>query len=291
MCARLSIAKGSNPLYGGIKWCSTALFSVLAACGGGGGGDSDPGTAPIVAAPAIFFSEGRIVDETSNGVNGAVITTKLNANVYTAITKADGTYRIEYPQNESFPAIFAATVSKEGSVPGIIQYNYNSQTKQFSVNPNATIRKSTLEDIILPKLTGITHLGDDNFGGAANSQLQVASIGKISGDTVTLTQAQLNTYRFVTINFYGRGIQTPPLLNCQDYAFVTNLDIATNVEQNTRTAILPPSDAGGNFTKLSVRLPTAGIKAGPVTIGLASGQCTTDFDDFELISVSASLSP
>ena len=144
----------------------------------------------------------------------------------------------------------------------------------------------------------IVHLGDEDFGGAENSQLQVPTSGLFWRDSFKLTAVQKANFTTFTVTLYARGIQSgAPKSYCDLIGLGNNVD-ANGALTGTGNAQLKlmATATDGSFTEIKHTFLLSGLTAGVVAhLEILSGKiCSTsgaDYDDFEIVAVTGELKP
>lgn len=229
-------------------------------------GKATTGTAPLSDAEVLFDIGGQS---------------------FRSVTDAAGNFSIDFGNIlGSAPPYIAGTLYKDG---------YLIQTINLS-NSNGRVRGSDLlttgplgsQDVTIfnasssGPLYRITHLGDQNFTGSANSQLQVSSSGtRVNVRLGPISKAQMAQYPAgLCIVLDVRGLETVAQPN--------------RITLNSQSQDMSPSASDGSFSRQSYcftdvysgdasRFNTLIIEAGHNSSG-------SDYDDFEFINVTGSFS-
>ena len=174
--------------------------------------------------------------------------------------------------------------TKQGFRPYSVLYARieNRARYNFKTSSSAPFRELEVGEFSPVGLATLVHFGDDNFGGEANSKLQVSTSGidlafRVSGWTSLVASA-----RSARVTFRARGVQASSCPNSV-VALVSSTDI--------KTASIASSDAGGNFSdyNLPVALPQL-IQNSDLYVRIASARCRVgDYDDFEISGLVVSL--
>ncbi len=220
-------------------------------------------------------------------LSDAEVLFEIGAQAFRSTTDAAGNFSIDFGGSlSSAPPYIAGTLYKGG---------YQIQTINLS-NSNGRVRGSDLittstlgtQDVTIfnpsssAPLYRITHLGDQNFTGSANSQLQVSSSGtRINVRLGPISKAQIAQYPAgLCIVLDVRGLETVAQPN--------------RITLNSQSQDMSPSASDGSFSRQSYcftdvysgdasRFNTLIIEAGHNSSG-------SDYDDFEFINVTGSFS-
>ena len=131
---------------------------------------------PPAPDPNSYIINGKITQSDNSPIENATIYVTINDKFYQTQTSKNGTYSLSLPKNIDYPTFFAGTIKKDGFKPSTVQFNYsNGNISSISNSTDARLEVKTESDIIIDSGLNIIHLGDDNFSGSVNSQLQVAS--------------------------------------------------------------------------------------------------------------------
>lgn len=272
-------------------FAALVLVGSLVACGGGGGGGGggDGGSSGGGGSTSQRTSDGTVTDSSGAGVSGATVDVPLGKNDYSTITAADGTYVLNIAGSESLPKYFTATVNKSGYLPGAVFYQYtNSQLTALNNSNNVVLAPITDADVLFLGGLSVTHLGDGDFTGEPNSQLQVDASGTTFLDSFTLTDTQKSQYSTLTIKMYARGVESTSKNYC-DQIIVGNV-AASVASASPNRQKLTQSSATGEFTEITHTFSLAELAAGTVQLQINSGRQTCsatsgDYDDFEFAAV------
>ena len=273
---------------------SMAILAILTACGGGGGGGSSAGG----GAPAQSLTASGQVTDASNGgfVSGAQVDMPLQASNPTGNSGTDGKFSLSLPNN-GLPRFLVATVNKDGYVPGTLFFEYvNGQLQPLNTGSNnAALVPLQSNDVLFLNGLSVTHLGDGDFGGPANSQLQAPLSGLTWNDNFTLSTAQRTLYTALTVTLYARGVESgTPKFYCDQIVLGNSIDPTGNVTGATPQA-LNVSATNGSFTQISHTFPLNSLAADAaahlqILSGKQCGNSASDYDDFEIVSVTGELS-
>ena len=277
-----------------------AILAILTACGGGGGGGS--GSSAGGGAPTQSLTASGQVTDASNGavISGAQVDIPLRSSDPTGDSGTDGKYSLSLPNN-GVPQFLVATVNKDGYLPGTLFFKYdNGQLQPLTTGSNnAALVPIQTKDVVFLNGLSVTHLGDGDFGGTANAQLQVPLSTVGSGllwddDSFTLTSTQRTSYNFLTVTLYARGVESgTPKFYCDQIVLGNSIDPTGKVTGETQS--LKVSAADGSFTQISHTFPLNSLAADAVAhlqilSGKQCGNTASDYDDFEIVSVTGELS-
>jgi len=236
-----------------------------------------------------WITGGVITDPAGTPIENATVSVPLKDKVYSGNTNRNGEYTLTLPQTAMSPR-FAGTLHKTGFKSETILCNFSGDDLICSgTSPKVT--PTTEADIVFPKGLTVIHLGDDSYGGSANSQLQVPSSGLIFEDSVNLTQAQLSKYRYLTVSMYARGVQTESTETSNKIALGTRSDFESGKVVNTQSFVETAAD--GSFTTVSYRFDLSVLSPGEITLriysGLSADNPSDKGDDFEITNVTGKL--
>ena len=271
-----------------------AILAILTACGGGGGtGSGTTGSAPAQSLTA----SGQLTDaSTGAAVPSAQVDVPLRTSDPTGDSGADGKYSLSLPNN-GLPQYLVATVNKDGYLPGTLFFEYvNGQLQPLTTGSNdAALVPIQSKHVLFLNGLNVTHLGDGDFGGTANSQLQAPISGLAWNDSFTLSAAQKTLYTALTVKLYARGVESgTPKFYCDQIVLGNNIDTPTG-KVTGATQPLTMSATDGSFTQISHTFPLNSLAADAVAhLQILSGkQCensASDYDDFEIVTVTGELS-
>lgn len=248
------------------------LMVLLSGCGAGGDEESSADS---------WIRGGTVTDSAGKPIAGAQINVPLDK-MYSATTNENGQYVLSIPESVSLPGFFAGTIHKQGYITRMTQFSYSGgQLNQSDSSPQLT--KSTDADIYFPIGLTVVHLGDDNYGGSANSQLQVRTLGLAVSESATLTKEQLSKYKYLRISLYARGVETE---RCNKITF-GNKSSQSQVQDFVATA------NDGSYTPVSYRFTLSSVSPGEIAFTIFSGakNCSNsgDHDDFEVTAITGKL--
>lgn len=252
-----------------------AFLAALTGCGGGGNG-SDP-----VALPERTVQvSGKAVDGGGAPLPGTEVLYQYGNGSSSALTDGQGDYDLRLPADQvagiQNPAI---CVVKDGFESQLITY----PTLQGGQSYTATVTLAPLgANVSIPKNAQcLWHLGDDNFIGGLNAQLQKASDGLVKAFPIEDWAAKVATglYTKVRIVMQAKGWQTG---NCPNTVSLVGAGAGQEASQPGGLSL----DAG--WASYTFEFDIATIGATSANLVLASGAClSNDFDDFEFMQVRA----
>ena len=187
------------------------IITLLAACGGGGGGSDSNPAAPDPSIEPVTFT-GSLVDEGSAPAADVTVEVPTQVKVHSATTNSSGQYSLQVPGSE-LENVKDVTISgkKTGYRSWFDSYPEVMPGKTYTSN-GIMEKLGEFEAPADPEsfLGSILHLGDGDFGGAANSQLlQAEPQGGFGSYTFSFTQAQLDaSYDTIRVRFFSRGVQS-----------------------------------------------------------------------------------
>ncbi len=296
------------------------VSGFLTACGGGGGGGGGGGSGSGSSSQVVtsggsntgntvddsgtqvtpigteFVSDGTVTDAvTAAGIGGALVDVPFGASThYTASSAIDGKYALKISRSQPLPTFFTGTVNAGGYLPGTIFYRYDSATDQLFVLNNSNHAKLTpiaANTVLFLNGTTITHLGDGNFTGTPNSQLQVENSGLMFSDSFDWTPTLQAKYQSLTISMYARGVETTSKGLCNQ--IVVGQWMSSTALANSASLPLVETDSKGAFTQVNYTFVLSSLPPGKIGIQILSGAkgCAagSDHDDFEIVSVTGHL--
>lgn len=244
---------------------------------------------------------GSVTDANGAPIQNANVAVQLRSGVFEGSTNGQGQYAVDFPKDD-LPLFFTAYVAKQGYIPKAIPLAFQNGTLlTINGSNNVQTRTTSIEDVVYAKGTGLTHLGDDVFGGTENSQFQLPAHSEFWVDSFNLTPQQRSAYTTLTVSIKAKGLQCSSV--------VTNVYGSDASGQNVGPVpaqVLGGSPVDGSFgtvTKVFSLVP--GIQPGAVYLFIRSdpgnpqtvstaGPSTVcqngDRDDFEFIEVVGRLS-
>lgn len=190
-----------NGLFPGLALAAL----LLPGCGTDSAGPGDEGQ-QSAAAPVRFT--GSIDDErTGEPIAGAVVEVVVGEQTFTERTDADGRFdfaiRVDAAALPEWTAL-VAWVDDDFFLPEAVFY---AGLAPGAEPAPAVIRLATtgVADMVLQR--SLVHLGDDNFSGAINSQLQAPTHGTSLAVEFDLLAEQLDQGGWLTVSMALRGAQ------------------------------------------------------------------------------------
>ncbi len=252
-----------------------ALFSLaLTACG--------EIVAPIAEGSARL--SGTLVSNSGQVVSGARVQLPYGQRrAYAATTDSKGKFSFDFDVT-SFSGVSPVLVAthSQGFRPAVFLFEgFNSGTS-YSLDATGASALTELgvgEYIPESSEARLIHLGDANFGGEVNSQLQTSTDGMSFVLRVTTWTSQLASagYSNAVISFVGRGIQSSI---CTGNA--VGLDGGTLANFTSARPSDSPSTGGFGRYSIQVRLPSLAV-GNQLRVFATSSTCGgSDFDDFEI---------
>jgi hypothetical protein len=206
------------------------------------------------------------------------VTGFTGARAYSANTDSAGRWSIDFGTNKNLPPTFAGVFTKEGYKPSPVIFSAtNGQVNGGRIDAVTNQKQEFDLDVI--NGSSIIHLGDSSFGGFVNSELQVPTSGiSFSWGLQNVPARLIRNYDKLCILFVARGVQ----MSSGNANFI-------NFDGKTQPLSDSPTDGGFGFQKNC--FSTSNIASGEnLRLSISSGtRGGTDFDDFEVLSLSAQL--
>jgi hypothetical protein len=270
-----------------------SLFPLLASCGGGG----DPGVSAPAAAPppppgpsstqAQF--KGTLV--TSAGpLAGAEVYLPVNGGQYSTTTDAAGNYSLIVPIADfANLGLIALRAYKDGYEPFFVTYaGPLTGGGTYTLAPGGNVMTQLAPNEFSSRnFAGLYHLGDNNFSGAANSQLQTSATGVSAGIVVfNWNPADNGKFHTARVSFLVRGLEGS-ILQTKGLVGLTD---ATGTQLGSSAVLDMDSDPNGGYSRLSFdfALPP-NIAAGGIKFDIQTGAKPGDYDDIEFTGISIQL--
>lgn len=188
----------------------------------------------------------------------------------TAITDVSGNYTIKLDSayfNENENVTYLICAYKEGYRPStktIKIGSANNYSVDFFINP---IRAN---EVILEIEPNVHHLGDDGYGGIANSQFQKKTEGISFSKEFEISSSQYNNYKKATLIFEAKSIQN----------YHNKLII------NSKVYELADSPSDGDYETYRIVLGKDVYHEGKNNLKIISGHRSDgDYDDFEFSNI------
>lgn len=272
-----------------MKKLSVLIFSSisLAACGGGYEAASTSETVSL-------HGSVKVCPAASNAAAKVSVPYGENQG-FDVTTNADGSFALNIDTTK-FKGVspVALTVQSDKCLPETVFIDNIASAASNGVITTAltTLRDLAPSEFLLPPpWRPLTHLGDDQYKGTANSKLQVATSGLTTTQPLgVLTQEMKDRYKTAYVEFSARGMQT----ESQQCATFYDNSIGLSATGTTSAAIVKAvqpgaSSSDGNFSRFSIPVDLSEFPVGStINFVAGSGQCTsggTDRDDFELTGV------
>lgn len=215
---------------------------------------------------------------------------------YDVTTNADGSYVVAV-DTAKFNGVnpVAVTVQSDNCAPeSVYVANLKSGVRDGKLDvPAAAMRDlAPAEFVIPPPWRPLTHLGDDQYGGPANSKLQVATLGLETTQPLgVITQQMKDQYKTAYVEFSARGMQTESQQCATYYDNKIGLTTAATASAGAVVKTVQPgaSNPDGSFARFSIPIDLSEFPVGStLNFYAGSGSCVsggTDRDDFELTAV------
>ena len=234
---------------------------------------------------------GTIKDVNGSAVSGATVMMPYGQNQYWgAETSSKGSFKFDARASDYVGVNpIAVIVYKDRYLPRTYYFTSVIAGGSLSVNPDASSATRALanNEFVPTNAYRLWHIGDDDFGGSANSQFQIAATGTSAGFPIMPWNAQTRAqYRSASISLVARGIQTT---DCPG----NRLGLYSS-EGGSGTAYTAPgnSDAGGGFSLYQFTVDLSGLTEGTLSFAAIAGACgSTGFDDWEFAQVLVTLNP
>ena len=232
---------------------SSRVLVQMCAYAGAAARPCDPSQA--IVAGVVTDADGQVLPGVHVGVSNDGKTT-------TVVTDDHGQFTVQTPSG-TLPDDYVVDVYDGQHVPVAVPVTQSSG----GVDTVRVVLEGGADTGAPLELTPIVHhLGDGQFGGQENSQLQFPDAEGLSHDyAFTLTAAQL-AHATASFDLMAKGV------DCAD-------EVTVNGEV-VGTLSLTPAD--GSYGAVHIPVPLAGLHAGANTATLAAVACVSgDADDFE----------
>jgi hypothetical protein len=161
-----------------------------------------------------------VTNNSSSLIANALVQIPTGSGSYSANTGSDGKCHISIPNTVTLPTYVVATIDNAQYMP-----EATTVLGQSDQNANRSIRCASPPNRFYVREVGLHHLGNDNYDGSANSQLQLPSQGTSVSFSFYLDQAPgLMPY----IRIYARGIEYPTRIKINGYITNTLGNSASN---------------------------------------------------------------
>jgi hypothetical protein len=220
------------------------------------------GTAARACDPSQALVGGVVKDADGNPIPGAHVGLSNDGKTTTGTTDENGQFVVQTP-SDSLPGSYVVNVYDGQHVPVAVPV---TQSPDGVDTVDVTLPDTSDTEAPLELTPVVHHLGDGQFGGQENSQLQFPNAEGVSHDYgFTLTAAQL-AHATASFDLMAKGV------NCPDEITINGQLVGT----------LPLTPADGSYAALHVAVPLAALQPGANTARLASVACESgDYDDFE----------
>lgn len=214
---------------------------------------------------AIYFT-GKVVDSNNNSLSDATISLTLPEKEITSITDENGNY--SFKTKENIPSTIALTASLNGYTNKATNIYINSQN-EFNNDFILTQGLSEVVDID----NNLYHLGDDNYGGAVNSQFQSNTNGIEYTNNFELNNEFLQ-YDQATLEVFVKGSQDSINNGLPNYISINNIIVGS----------MGDSPEDGSFEKVFINFPISYLNEGNNIVKIISSEGNT-YDDFEFTNL------
>lgn len=266
-----------------------AICLSLLACGGGGG--STATTPPPAPADTLLATEARFSGTINNASGAPLAGVKINlpyrTGAYTATTDAAGQYSFKVRTADfATGGIIALRAYADTFAPAAYYYQLPLQGKS-TYNLGATpVALTPLgpNEYASAGFSELIHLGDDNYSGSQNSQLQTTSRGDgFSNTLLEWKTADNNKFKTARVKLLIRGMQGTTQTTKGDAGL---FDAAGNAI-GARVALNMNSDVAGGYSAYTFDYAVpATLPAGAVRFVVRTGSQPGDLDDIEYTGIS-----
>lgn len=188
-CFTLLLTMYSSTCTSSDNFCIIA-YSNLSSSTAGGGND--------------FTITGTLVDSSGGGIAGAEVTLEGDGETYSEISDSNGNFSLTFNRTD-IPDTVAFIVVKDGYIP--LAHSLTLGNGDAIDTGNLILEAQSSDIVVLELVPELHHLGDDSFGGSANSQFQSpAEYKKTFTRAFDVTIDQL-TASSVTISLLAKGLQ------------------------------------------------------------------------------------
>lgn len=223
---------------------------------------------------AIGTIRGRVSDASTGApVAGAVVHLNLpDRAALTATVNAEGYYELGAPR---VPDFIALSASREGYLPASAnvasaRLEGSALTVDFRLMPENSFV------VALEAVPEVHHLGDDQFGGAINSQFQKPSEGVEFIASFQLSATQVRPEGSAEIRLMAKGVQVAHRL------FVNGTLLELRLDESPRD---------GSFGGFRAVFEESLLRVGENEFRIVAGRRGSDVDDFEFVNVQIHLHP
>jgi len=220
------------------------------------------GTAARACDPDHRLVGGVVTDANGNPLAGVNVGLSNDGKTTTVVSDDHGQFTVETP-SDSLPDSYVVDVYDGEHVPVAVPV---TQSPDGVDTIGVTLDETSDTQAPLELTPVVHHLGDGQFGGQENSQLQFPDAEGLARDyAFTLSQAQL-AHATASFDLMAKGV------NCADEVTING--------QLVGTLTLTPAD--GSYGAVHVPVPLAALQLGANTASIAAVACESgDYDDFE----------
>jgi len=220
------------------------------------------GTTARACDPDHRLVGGVVTDENGDPLAGVNVGLSNDGETTTVVSDDHGQFTVETPSG-SLPDSYVVDVYDGDRVPVAVPV---TQSPDGVDTIGVVLVGSSDTKAPVEPTPVVHHLGDGQFSGQENSQLQFPDAEGISRDyTFPLTQAQL-AHATASFDLTAKGV------NCADEVRING--------QLVGTLTLTPAD--GSYGVVHVPVPLAALQLGDNTASIAAVACENgDYDDFE----------
>jgi hypothetical protein len=231
---------------------------------------SEASDAEVIVPPSIILS-GYIRNKKDNkSITNATVTLAFDQNVSRMVeTDERGFYALAVP---TYAKYILLQIDAKGYLPDTLQVKRDRYHSYSFLQKDIVLQK--LDDsIIVPEgSNNLYHLGDMNFAGSINSQLQVGSSLGISKELkFNITEENLNKYSYVRLRLTIRGAQR------RNRLYINGKDIG----------YIASSPYNGSFATYYWNIDKNLLQVGENSFKIESAynSWVNDYDDFEFTNV------
>jgi|JI10StandDraft_1071094.scaffolds.fasta_scaffold220799_2 hypothetical protein len=203
------------------------------------------------------------ISRNSSALANSSVTIQTREQDYSVTTDGDGKCKINIPNTVSLPSFTIVTIDHSSIKPYCLSVSGAS-----NANSNLPINCTNVPTIVRLREVALHHLGDGNFTGSENSQLQLSSEG-IQKEFHYNLAAKPSIMPHIQI--FARGIQSTPAI------FINGHPVGS----------LTPSPTNGDLGYFDFQLQTGGVptnqifNVGDNVLKIHTTQDGTDWDDIE----------
>ncbi len=229
----------------------------------------------------VWIVKGRVQDTDNRIVENAKVSVLLENTEYSTKSNKNGEYTLKLPQDFKYPEHLSGIIHAEGYKPTTLLLSYKNKELYIDQESNNPIMKKMQEqDVIFFNGLKVIHLGDDAFGGNANSQFQVKAQGIIWKDSFTYSAAKKAKYDEICISLMGKGIQT-------DNRTLNTISLSKSNQTDTIvTQPLKASSDLGEYSNLEHCFSLQNFNTDEqIYLSIKSHNGVVNYDDFEMINI------